>query len=81
MGGPATTKWWRPCAAAGATRYREVKQFLGGLSFIFMMIGVSERQQAIHDAVAAVTVRIKDESLARRRDYVRGRRQALAPRH
>lgn len=45
-----------------------VKFFLGSLSFLSMLF--SERQQAIHDAVANVTVRIKDKKLARRRDYV-----------
>jgi hypothetical protein len=31
----------------------------------------STKQQAIHDVVVGVTVRIKDPTLARRRDYVR----------
>ena len=47
-----------------------IKTFLGGVSFLWML--VSDRQQAIHDAVVGVTVEIRDETLARRRDYVRG---------
>jgi uncharacterized RDD family membrane protein YckC len=50
-----------------------VKAFLGTLSLLFMLS--SDRQQALHDMIAGVTVRIKDESLASRRDYVRGGRQ------
>lgn len=46
-----------------------VKWLLGGISML-LMLG-SERQQAIHDAVANVTVRFRDPTLARRRDYVR----------
>ncbi len=46
-----------------------IKMFLGGLSFVWMLM--SARQQAIHDALVNVTVRIKDKKLARRRDYVR----------
>jgi uncharacterized RDD family membrane protein YckC len=48
-----------------------IKAALGWISFLSML--GSERQQAIHDAAVRVTVRIKDETRARRRDYVRGR--------
>jgi uncharacterized RDD family membrane protein YckC len=46
------------------------KSILGWLSFLFILS--SDRQQALHDAIAGVTVRIKDKKLALRRDYVRG---------
>jgi uncharacterized RDD family membrane protein YckC len=49
-----------------------IKAFLGGLSFLWML--GSDRQQAIHDLVARVTVQIKNPALARHRDYVRGPR-------
>jgi RDD family protein len=60
----------RPGLFAALGRFL-IKSVLGWLSFLNMLI--SERQQAIHDAVTGVTVRIKDPSLTRRRDYVRGR--------
>ena len=47
-----------------------IKAFLGGVSFLWML--VSERRQAIHDAVVGVTVEIRNETVARRRDYVQG---------
>jgi uncharacterized RDD family membrane protein YckC len=46
-----------------------IKMFLGWISFLLLL--ASSKQQAFHDAVVGVTVRIKDPSLARRRDYVR----------
>jgi uncharacterized RDD family membrane protein YckC len=49
------------------------KGLLGGLSFLWMM--GSERQQAIHDAITGVTVRIRDPRFASRRHYVRRRRR------
>lgn len=39
----------------------------------FLAILASDRQQALHDSIVGVTVRIKDEKRARRRDYVRSR--------
>jgi uncharacterized RDD family membrane protein YckC len=46
-----------------------IKMFLGWISFLLLL--ASTKQQAVHDAVVGVTVRIKDPRLARRRDYVR----------
>lgn len=60
----------RPGLLAAAVRHL-VKATLGSISFL--MILASQRQQAIHDQLTGVTVRIKDPARARRRDYVRGR--------
>jgi uncharacterized RDD family membrane protein YckC len=46
------------------------KWVLGGISALLIM--ASGRAQAIHDAIANVTVQFKDPTLARRNDYIRG---------
>jgi uncharacterized RDD family membrane protein YckC len=49
-----------------------IKAFLGWLSYLLLLD--STKQQAIHDVAVGVTVRLKDPTLARRRDYVRAAR-------
>jgi uncharacterized RDD family membrane protein YckC len=61
----------RPGLAAALLRHL-IKQTFGWISLLFMLS--SERLQALHDSAVGVTVRIKDETRARRRDYVRGRK-------